>query len=242
MHRPISPSLTTNNISMDAMKARTFFTWAATLAAVGAFACPLSASDAEPQQPEAAKRAAAQKLDIPALLRSLKKGGAMYTESCMCDPDPACASSALEENLLLCAKGKLALENYAGCLVDLLEGYPPRFADEPDKVVEASELLRNTVITLLDAGAPVNGYGTRMNGVGSFQQILITPLHSAVRTGDVTLAKILLEADADPNAETRLGEDCRDRECFSEEVGRTPLEEARTPEMKALLKEYGATK
>ncbi len=177
--------------------------------------------------------------DVQKALRTLKADKAMFTQSCMCDPDPFCASEELEKNISLCASGKMKLADYSACLVDLLEGYPARFNAEPGEVVGANEALTHALVTLMAAGAPVNGCGTRlMNATASCHRVLITPLHCAADMGDLDLARLLLAAGADPRAKTRIGDDGCDDECTAADKGKTPLDFAHSPEMKTLLRQH----
>ncbi len=181
-----------------------------------------------------------KKFDALKTLKSLKDAKCMYMKSCECDPDPYYASMTFEKRLKQVAEGKEKLCDYKSCLVDLLEGYPPRF-DAETWEVKAKKALRTALADLIKAGAPVNGEGTCVLGVGSCHQILITPLHCAARMGEMNLAITLLEAGANPNAKTRVGATAGcTPDCYETEINKTPLDYAGTPEMKALLKKYGA--
>ena len=77
---------------------------------------------------------------------------------------------------------------------------------------------------LLKHGADVNavGAGEYFGGV--------TPLHLAARGGHLEVAEVLLQAGADVNAITGPK---------STDPNRTPLDLAKTPDMKALLRRFG---
>lgn len=178
-------------------------------------------------------------LDAEKILGKLKANKAMFTESCNCDPDPYYASAELENRLKQCAKGKQNLSTYAACLVDLLEGYPARFSAGPGEVVKANDALREALIELMRSGASVNAFGPRlMNATASCHEVLITALHSAADMGDLELARILLDAGANPRAETRIGGRCCDDECSARDRGKTPMDYAKTLEMKVLIRQY----
>ncbi len=216
------------------MKTQLIASLAVALAAICVTSCATSS------KPQATAAPAAQKtikpLNAKALLSKLKSGKVIHLKSCGCDPDPYISSKKVVDALTAISQGKATLANYPDILVNLIEGYPPLFgAHSPCK---ASPDLLNAVQTLIDAGANVDGLGYAPGGVSDVD-VYVTPLHSAVSLGDTTLAKMLLDAGARPSKYTKV-DDCDGD--GDEYRYKTPLDYACTPDMEALLKQYGAKK
>ncbi len=121
--------------------------------------------------------------------------------------------------------------HYEACLVDLLEGCPQE--------QQGTAALREAAAALINAGAKANGKGSVL--WGSVTEVETTALFTAVKWNDVALAELLLENGADPNARQEVIESLEE---LPEEdlqlVEQSLLERADSPQMKALLRQYGA--